>query len=1334
MTARDRILLVDDAPANLHALSRALAHEFELSIATSGGVALSLAREQRPDLILLDVMMPEMDGFETLERLRASDWGRDIPVILVTADDRVESQVRGLELGADDFLTKPILLPALTARVRGQLSRKRLREALQASEAGYRQLSEDAPVCVSVFLPDGSLVYVNQRTAALAAQPPEALIGRNFFDWVPSDQRDTLKTALAALSPENPVESHEQTHIVGDSRRVLQWTNTAFFDAEGKAQRYQSVGIDITERSLIQSVLTTLNNELARSRGREFFVGVCRLLAETIDTDMAFIGRLGACCTNVTVVDGWARSGAIQPFTYELAGTPCANVFHSDVACYPHHVQALFPDDLQLVEDGIESYIGATLFDREGRAMGIVVALGHRALRPEITAIAPTVIALLVERIAGEMMRSESEHQTQQQLVFQRCAADMASALTRAADDDEFDHAIDAGLKELGTLLGADRCYLLQLSVDLSSISNTHEWCAAEISAQKDRLQDTSLVSLPFLETALLEQGSLVLSQLDDFPESAGAERAECVAQEIKSLMMVATRGSHGTLTGALGCDSVRRERVWSDTEFTMLQAMAGIVGSALEQRRADKALARQTQYLELIQQLSLAFINLPLDQFESEINEALARIGRFFDVDRAYLFTYDFEQRTCSNTHEWCAPGISQQIDNLQQLSLEILPEWFQRHQNGEAILVDHVSELPEGVLRTFLEAQQIASLIAVPMMSGAHCIGYVGVDVVRQPASRIGQTELELLRLFAELLVSVDQRLHVDKSLRQAASVFEHANEGIMITAPDGTIVDVNQAFVNLTGYAREELLGQNPRILRSPRHEQNFYVEMWQSLSEQGNWTGELWNQRKNGEQYATLLTISAVRDGSGEVRRYVALFSDITAQKAHERQLEHIAHYDALTGLPNRVLLADRMQQAMAQATRRHEQIAVAYLDLDGFKQINDRHGHETGDQLLVMVSERMRQALRREDTIARLGGDEFVAVLSSLQEAKACIPMLHRLLEAAAAPVALEDKVVQVSASLGVSLYPPQDAIDADQLLRQADQAMYQAKVAGKNRYHFFDLEHDRSLRGRHESLERVRQALEQGELALHYQPKVNMRTGSVFGAEALIRWYHPEQGLLTPAAFLPHLAKHALMVALGDWVIENALAQIEQWRAAGLALAVSVNVDPMQLDQPDFVDKLSAALACHPGVQPGDLELEVVETSALDDILHISRIIEACQALGVSFALDDFGTGYSSLTYLKRLPVGMLKIDQSFVRDMLEDPDDLAILQGVIGLANAFRRSVIAEGVESEEHGKSLLQLGCELGQGYAIARPMPARDIPTWIAQWQPHASWLGPGEARLP
>jgi diguanylate cyclase (GGDEF)-like protein/PAS domain S-box-containing protein len=560
----------------------------------------------------------------------------------------------------------------------------------------------------------------------------------------------------------------------------------------------------------------------------------------------------------------------------------------------------------------------------------------------------------------------------------------------------------------------------------------------------------------------------------------------------------------------------------------------------------------------------------------------------------------------------------------------------------------------------------------------------------------------------------------------LRLASSVFTHAQEAITITDLNGNIVSVNDAFSRITGYGAEEVLGRNPRMLSSGRQSPEFYAQMWRTLQTQGHWEGEIWNRRKSGEVYAELISIFAVPGDDGTPQNYVATFQDITQQKNHQDQLEHVAHFDVLTGLPNRVLLADRLQQALSHAQRRGTLMAVVFLDLDHFKDVNDAHGHAVGDQLLVALAQRLRDSLRDGDTLARVGGDEFVAVLADIPDVGECERVLERLLVAASQPVSLTGRLLQVSGSLGAALFP-QDGSEADTLLRHADQAMYQAKQAGKRRYQLFDVAQDISTRQRVESRARVAQALAQREFVLHFQPKVNLRLGRVVGAEVLVRWQDPQRGLLAPGLFLPDIEGHPLSAQLGDWVLGAALAQLADWRRAGFRLPLSVNISAHHLQQPHFVSRLAEHLRAHPQVVPTDLELEVLETSALEDIPRVSALMRECQAMGVSFALDDFGTGYSSLTYLKRLPASVLKIDQSFVRDMLGSQDDLAIVQGVIGLAKAFGREVIAEGVETRAHADALQRLGCELAQGYGVARPMSAQQLPAWVEMWHTHPRWGG-------
>lgn len=558
----------------------------------------------------------------------------------------------------------------------------------------------------------------------------------------------------------------------------------------------------------------------------------------------------------------------------------------------------------------------------------------------------------------------------------------------------------------------------------------------------------------------------------------------------------------------------------------------------------------------------------------------------------------------------------------------------------------------------------------------------------------------------------------------IRLLSSVIENLREGVIITDLAGTILEVNSRFCEITGHSREEVIGRNPRLLKSGRQSNEFYQSMWASVLSSGHWQGEIWNRRKNNEEYPQWLSISAVCDANGRADHYIGIFTDNSQIQAQKDRLEHLAHYDALTHLPNRALLADRMKVALAQSRRTGNLLAVCYLDMDHFKPINEAFGHEVGNLVLEEVSERLKRILRDGDTAARMGGDEFVLLLSGLADANECSRILERILDAIAQPISIGANQHALSASIGATLFPCDNA-DADKLLRHADQALYAAKEAGRARFRLFDAEQDRKTRHRRNKLLRLEQALDAGEFRLHYQPKVDMYRGKVIGAEALIRWQHPKKGLLLPAKFLSILDDTPLDIAVGEWVIGEALRQMAEWRDGGLDLAVSVNISAQHLAQRDFLPRLMAAIARHPDNPRHRLEIEVLESVVLSDIVHVSSLIEDCRQLGIDFSLDDFGTGYSSLTYLKRLSAGTLKIDQSFIRDMLQDSGDMAIVEGIIGLAHAFHRKVIAEGVETIEHGETLLQLGCHLAQGYGIARPMAAVAIPNWVRYWKPDPLW---------
>ncbi len=550
--------------------------------------------------------------------------------------------------------------------------------------------------------------------------------------------------------------------------------------------------------------------------------------------------------------------------------------------------------------------------------------------------------------------------------------------------------------------------------------------------------------------------------------------------------------------------------------------------------------------------------------------------------------------------------------------------------------------------------------------------------------------------------------ERLHL------LATAFENTLEGIVITNPEGQVVDLNPAYSKITGYSRQEVLSSHFGIPAMDHYGKYFMQVMRSVIDQGGQWQGEIFNRRKDGELITELLSLTPIKNRNDDIQYYLGVFNDITQLKKSEAKLEKISHYDLLTGLPNRILLLDRIKKALTNIQRHKSLVAICYLDIDEFKNINDRQGLQVGNSLLVKYANRLQLAVGASDTVARVGGDEFVIILQDLKNIGDCQLRLDKLLAELNRGILIGDKDFMLSASIGVALAHGVHC-DPDMLLRHADHAMYTAKSTGKNCYRFFDVNEDERVRKLSGKLQRIRQALDDQEFELFFQPKVHLLEHRVIGAEALIRWRHPELGLLPPSEFLPLITDTELEFSLGEWVLETALAQQSRWRKSGLNLELSVNISPHHLQSPGFLEHLSKALREHPELSPHTIQIEVLETAALEDLDTALETIHVCKTLGVNFALDDFGTGYSSLTYLCKLPVSTIKIDQTFVRDMLIDEPSYAVVVGVIGLSKSFSREIVAEGIETEKHYHKLAELGCMVGQGYAIARPMPAADFETW-------------------
>ena len=594
------------------------------------------------------------------------------------------------------------------------------------------------------------------------------------------------------------------------------------------------------------------------------------------------------------------------------------------------------------------------------------------------------------------------------------------------------------------------------------------------------------------------------------------------------------------------------------------------------------------------------------------------------------------------------------------------------------------------------------------------------VGTLLVLAERDLTSQPEFaQLISIFADRAAMELARQQLEGELRLAASVFESSAEGILITDAEQRIISANAACEPITGYSPAELIGNRPSMLRSGRHPDEFYEELDRDLARDGRWIGEIWNRRKDGEVYPQWMTITAVDDADGLRRNYIASFFDISARKEAEARIHFLAHHDALTGLPNRLLLQDRLNQALSSARRDGLHVAILFFDLDRFKLINDSLGHDFGDALLKEISQRLTVVVRDGETVARLGGDEFVVVLPAVHLSEQASLVAGRILSAITAPVSLRGHAFQVTASVGISTYP-EDGLDADTLLRNADTAMYHAKELGRNNFQFYTASLNAVVTERVQLEHDMRRALERGEFIVHYQPQIDTRNGQVIGAEALVRWLHPSQGMISPARFVPVAEDSGLIVQLGEFVMREACHLAARWqRTLPQPIRMGVNISARQFTAGNLLDTVASILE-ESGLQPELLELEITESMLMERPDDAARLLASLSDLGVQLAIDDFGTGYSSLAYLRRFAIDRLKVDRSFIQDLSHDPNDAAIVRAVISLAHTLNLEVIAEGVETDDHLRRLHDWGCFSVQGYLFSKPLEAGDFEAYCADAQ--------------
>ncbi|WP_342130159.1 EAL domain-containing protein [Hydrogenophaga sp. OTU3427] len=616
-------------------------------------------------------------------------------------------------------------------------------------------------------------------------------------------------------------------------------------------------------------------------------------------------------------------------------------------------------------------------------------------------------------------------------------------------------------------------------------------------------------------------------------------------------------------------------------------------------------------------------------------------------------------------------------------------------------------IQTLPSGIARMVTERTWLAVSLIYPV--GAILLGYLldNVHQLRQREESLERTAEQLKTLLAEA--------------RQAASVFFNSKDTIAILQPDGTVLDVNPTYCAVLGYTREELIGKSSAVLRVDEGgETTFLRRVAQALERDGRWHGELVRRRKNGEAFVSEVTIEGVLDPDGTVRSWVSVGKDVTEQRRLELALQQFGNYDALTGLPSRRLFTKELNATLRDSGEANTMLALCVLDIDQFKGLNDRWGPLIADRFLRVFAQRLKKETGADHLIGRIGGDEFAVVLPHCPNADTALQRLENMRQALAQTVTLDANEVRLTCSAGVTFYPD-DPADADGLLRHADLALYAAKEQGKDRTVVFDIQQGQRRQARRQSAKLVEEALQRGEMELFFQPKIRIADGQVIGAESLIRWRHPERGLLAPGAFLEDIAGTPVANLLDYWVLGAAFQAGQTLVSQGLPLSLSINLTVSTLIDSRFQLKVAQLLEQHPALPAQFLEVELLETETFNDLSAVAYVIQGLDALGIQCAIDDFGTGYSSLTYLQRLPAQIVKIDQSFVRDMLVNERDRTLVRGIVSLARAFERQVIAEGVETMAHAEALRGMGCDTLQGYGIARPMPLQDLIPWVRNWQP-------------
>ncbi len=938
-------------------------------------------------------------------------------------------------------------------------------------------------------------------------------------------------------------------------------------------------------------------------------------------------------------------------------------------------------------------------------------------------------LALLDNLRASNASLAESESRLRQRVAREAVLSRISGDLLMARAD-ALDATIERALAVLVRTLEADRAYVFQFHADQAHVTNTHEWCADGISAQKE-----NLLSVPFGDESMFSRRIRALETVAIADVSAlGAgwesDRQVLAAQSIQSVLAI-PMVSNQRLVGFIGLDAVRARRDWSETEGTLLRIVGEAITNALERARAERAIAHDATVLEGLTRLQREalldtdihrvfqrMLGLLLTASESQygfIGEVLHNAeGRPYVKIRA-ITNIAWNEATLALYHKLESGGfVITHLDSLIGAAITTRAPIIANHPAADP----RRGGLPEG-------HPSLDAYLGLPLSLGDQQVGIVGV------ANRPGGYDQAMIATLepivatcASLIVSCRlerEREASAEALRKLSLAVDQSPESVIITDTAGSIEYVNAAFERNTGFSRQEALGRNPRMLGAGHTPPETYRALWSALNRGDAWSGEIINRRKSGEEYTDAVVISPVRDETGTVTHFLSVQQDISAKKRAEAEIQRLAYYDSLTGLPNRALLLDRMTQLLAAGRRQRHQEALLLFNIDRFKTINDARGHAVGDRLLRAFTERLSGLLRAGDTLARLTADEFALLLPDLNHypehaSRNALLVAEKLQGDLERPFQVDGDEFTLTVSVGITLFPEVEGEGPVDILRRADTALHRAKSAGGNQCAFFETSMGQMAQHRFNIERELRRGIAENQLRLYLQSQVD-GAGNVVGAEALVRWQHPEQGLLPPSLFIAVAEESDLVVEVGAWVLGEACRILARPNMLDCSLRLSVNLSARQFRKPGFIAWFRDLLVMT-GANPHRLTLEVTESLVIDDLADVAAKMGELNQLGVRFSLDDFGTGYSSLAYLKRLPIDELKIDRMFVQDAPEDPNDAALVETILAVASHLHLKVVAEGVETAEQAAFLRQRADVIHQGYHYGKPEPAEN---WLARWLP-------------